>query len=209
MQENFPGLELRAALFYDWPIGIRFKLGVGYDVEYAYENSPYLNGVNKRANTLFQAIHASDDDLYMVVDVYDFADGATFRHKLNIFSKYIGDKNVLFKLQHHTIPFVYPEDNEDGVFQTHRFTLKCNTSDIASPHLIKAICNQDMGLTPSISHRVYFINRSKNTIFHIYDDRGCDLIATSVDTIRGIYQEFNEWILDYDREQIDKVFKVD
>lgn len=34
---------------------------------------------------------------------------------------------------------------------------------------------------------------SKQTIFHIYDDRGCDLLATSLDTIRGIYESYSHW----------------
>ena len=46
--------------------------------------------------------------------------------------------------------------------------------------MIKAICNQDMGIKPRIFHMVYFININKNTIFHIYDDRCCDVLATSL-----------------------------
>ena len=72
--------------------------------------------------------------------------------------------------------------------------------------MLKAICNQDMGIKPSIFHKVYFINLSKNTIFHVYDDRGCDVLATSPDTIRDIYNTYNDWILDYDRNKIDTVF---
>ena len=72
--------------------------------------------------------------------------------------------------------------------------------------MIKAICNQDMGIKPRIFHRVYFININKNTIFHIYDDRGCDVLATSPNTIRNMYYTYNDWILEYDRNKIDKVF---
>ena len=72
--------------------------------------------------------------------------------------------------------------------------------------LLKAICNQDMGLEPRIFHRVYFININRKTIFHVYDDRGCDLLATSSATIRDVYSRYNDWILDYDRPEIEKVF---
>ncbi|MFE4814407.1 hypothetical protein ACFQ9Y_25305 [Peribacillus simplex] len=51
MNENFPNLELRPPLFYSWKTGIRFELGVDYDSDYAYENSPYIQGVYKRAIT--------------------------------------------------------------------------------------------------------------------------------------------------------------
>jgi len=87
--------------------------------------------------------------------------------------------------------------------------LKCKTSDLNYIPILKAICNYDLGVKPSISHRVYFINTSKNTIFHVYDDRGCDLLATSIHEIRDIYEEYNEWILNYDKDDIDKIFKKD
>lgn len=198
MLETFPNLELRPPLFYNGDIGIRFKLGVNYDYNNIYENCPYLEGVYNRAITLFQSLHSKTDDIYIVVDVNDFADGETFKHKLNIFSKYVKEKSNLFKLQKNTIPYVFPEDDEDGLYKTHRFTLKCKVSDLKYIPMLKAICNQDMGIKPSIFHRVYFININKNTIFHIYDDRGCDVLATSPNTIRDMYHTYNDWILDYD-----------
>ncbi|MGN4631454.1 DUF3885 domain-containing protein [Bacillus cereus group sp. MYBK29-1] len=206
MLETFPNLELRPPLFYNGDIGIRFKLGVNYDCNNIYENCPYLEGVYNRAITLFQSLHSKTDDIYIVVDVNDFADGETFKHKLNIFSKYVKEKSNLFKLQKNTIPYVFPEDDEDGLYKTHRFTLKCKVSDLKYIPMLKAICNQDMGIKPSIFHRVYFINVNKNTIFHIYDDRGCDVLATFPNTIRDMYHTYNDWILDYDRNKIDKVF---
>ena len=178
MLETFPNLELRPPLFYNGDIGIRFKLGVNYDCTNIYENCPYLEGVYNRAITLFQSLHSKTDDMYIVVDVNDYADGETFKHKLNIFSKYVKEKSDLFKLQKNTIPYVFPEDDEDGVYKTHRYTLKCKVSDLKYIPMIKAICNQDMGIKPRIFHMVYFININKNTIFHIYDDRGCDVLAT-------------------------------
>ncbi|WDL93857.1 DUF3885 domain-containing protein [Bacillus sp. HNR-4] len=206
MLETFPNLELRPPLFYNGDIGIRFKLGVNYDCTNIYENCPYLEGVYNRAITLFQSLHSKTDDMYIVVDVNDYADGETFKHKLNIFSKYVKEKSDLFKLQKNTIPYVFPEDDEDGLYKTHRYTLKCKVSNLKYIPMIKAICNQDMGIKPRIFHMVYFININKNTIFHIYDDRGCDVLATSPSTIRNMYHTYNDWVLEYDRNKIDKVF---
>ncbi|MCC2464081.1 hypothetical protein LKL90_27380, partial [Bacillus mobilis] len=156
MLETFPNLELRPPLFYNGDIGIRFRLGVNYDCNNIYENCPYLGGVYNRAITLFQSLHATEDDIYIVVDVNDYADGEIFKHKLNIFSKYVKEKSDLFKLQKNTIPYIFPEDDEDGVYKTHRYTLKCKVSDLKYIPMLKAICNQDMGIKPRIFHRVYF-----------------------------------------------------
>ncbi|MBG9945379.1 DUF3885 domain-containing protein [Brevibacillus formosus] len=206
LHHTFPTLMLRPPLFYSWDIGIRFELGVDYNYHNVYENGPYLQGVYTRAITLCKTLHAPTDDIYIVVDVNDFGDGRAFKRKLNVFSKYVKNKSLLYNLQQHTIPYVFPEDDENEAYLTHRFVLKCKTSDFAFVPMIKAICRQDMGLQPRICHRVYFINTSKQTIFHIYDDRGCDLLATSPETIRGIYESYSHWILDYDRAKIDQVF---
>lgn len=44
-------------------------------------------------------------------------------------------------------------------------------------------------------------------LYYVYDDRGADLIAASKETLRQIYQNFSQWILNYNREQIDKLFE--
>lgn len=205
MKDKFPNLELRSPLFYSWDIGIRFELGVEWKSEYDYPNSPYLLGCYKRSITLFEALHSPTDDIFIVVDVNDYDKGKNIKRKLNNFSPFV-EKSLLYKLNHSIFPYIFPEDDEEGTYKTHRFTLKCKTSDFKYIPLLKAICNQDLGIKPSMFHRVYFININKNTIFHVYDDRGCDLLATSPETIRDIYKRYNDWILDYDRPEIDKVF---
>ncbi|MDN7240690.1 DUF3885 domain-containing protein [Planococcus sp. N028] len=205
MQEKFPDLELRPPLFYNWDIGIRFELGVGWERGMAYYDSPYLLGCYKRAITLFEAIHKPTDDIFVVIDVLDLKRGKTINRELQNFSPYV-EKSLLYRVKHQTLPFIYPEDDEDGAFKTQRFTLKCKAGEVKYKPLLKALCNTDLGLKPLIYHRVYFVNINQETIYHVYDDRGSDLLATSPETIRSIYNKFNEWILDYDRNEIDEVF---
>ncbi len=112
----------------------------------------------------------------------------------------------MYRLKHQTNPYIFPEEDEEGTYKTHRFSLKCKTNEFKYNSLLKAICNQDLGISPRVFHRAYFININKKTIFHVYDDRGCDLLATSPDTIRDTYDIYNEWILDYDKLNIEKVF---
>ncbi len=207
INENFPNFSLKPPLFYNWEIGIRFELGVGWDRENNYENSPYVQRVYKRAITLFESLHPQDEEIFFVVDVNDFGDGKTYKHKARIFSPYVCEKSILYKLKHAKMPYIFPEDDEDGKYKTHRFTLKCKTSDIKYISLLKAVCNQDLGFQPSIYHRIYFLNIKRETIFHVYDDRGCDLLAISPESIRDIYNTYSDWILDYDKDEIDKVFK--
>lgn len=207
MREHYHNLQLRLPLFYSWDIGIRFELGVNWKWEYDYPDNPYVLGCCKRAITLFEALHAPNEEIFVVMDIHDFQNSKKLKRKLKNFPRYV-NKSLLFKVKHEALPFIYPEDNEDGKLITHRFTLQCKTSDLNYMPLLKAICNQDLGLKPRISHSVYFININRKTIFQVYDDRGCDLLATSPATIRNIYEKHNDWILDYDRVKIDKVFNT-
>ncbi|WP_254052805.1 DUF3885 domain-containing protein [Bacillus sp. V59.32b] len=207
MNENFPNLNLRPPLFYNWEISIRFELGIEWSREYNYENIPYVQGVYKRAVTLFESLHSQDEEIFVVVDVNDFGGRKAYKHKARLFAPYVYEKSVLYKLKHTKMPYIFPEEDEDGIYKTHRFTLKCKVSDLKYIALLKAICNKDLGIQPSVFHRIYFLNIKRKTIFHVYDDRGCDLLATSPEVIRNIYNKYNDWILDYDRDEIDKVFK--
>lgn len=205
MKEKFPNLELKPPLFYNWNISIRFELGVEWDKAYDYPNNPYILRCYKRAITLFESVHSPSDDIYVVVDVNDYDKGKNINRRLKNFPPFV-DKSLLYKLNHKVIPYVFPEDDKEGLYKTHRFILKCRTSDFKYIPLLKAICNHDLGIKPSFFNRVYFVNTNKNTIFHVYDDRGCDLLATSPETIRDLYKKYNDWILDFDRLEIDKVF---
>jgi hypothetical protein len=140
-----------------------------------------------------------------VIDVDDLNEGKNIKRKLGNFPPYV-EKPLLYRLNHQIKPYTFLEDDEEEQYKTHRFTLKCKTNDFKYVSLLKAVCNQDLGIGPSMFNRVYFINIHKETIFHVYDDRGCDVLATAPDIIRDIYKRYNNWILDYDKPVIDKIF---
>lgn len=202
MENKFPGLQLGPPLFYSWEAAIRFELGVNDGPLGIHENPRYLPDVYRRAIDLFEALHEPEDVVYVVVDVPDFQRAGMSRLKVQVFSNYIKDRSLLFRLQHKT----HIDEDEDGIYRADRFSLKCRCSDIRYVALLKAICNQDMGMRPSVHYAVYFLNETKGTIYHAYDDRGCDVLGTDVETIRPLYETFNEWILEYDRYAIETIF---
>ena len=73
--------------------------------------------------------------------------------------------------------------------------------------IIQGIASLEMGETPCIPQRVSFFAIEKQAGFNIYDDRGCDIWANSLETLRPIYHKLNSWILDYNRPAIDQMFK--
>ncbi|NYF26122.1 DUF3885 domain-containing protein [Sporosarcina sp. JAI121] len=204
MSEKFPNLKLKPPLFYNWDTGIRFELGNPDD----NDEVSYMKTVYHRSLSIFKSLHSVDDEIVIVANVHhDDEQNLLKRRKLKIFNHYIKSKNVLYRLQHKVIPYVFEDEYDIYDFETHRYTLQCNVSDVKYINFIKAICNHDMDIKPKIYHDVFIINKTKNTIFHIYDDRGCDVLSLDKESLGHLYKKYNDWILDYDRSAIDKTFQ--
>ena len=54
---------------------------------------------------------------------------------------------------------------------------------------------------------VYFLNSQKDVLFHLYDDRGADVVAADKEILRSLYESCKDWILDFDWEKIDSLFE--
>jgi len=134
MNDTFPNLELRPPMFYNWDIGIRFELGVEWKREYDYPNNPYVLVCYKRAITLFESLHSPMDDSFVVMDVNDFNKGKNIKRELKNFSPYV-EKSLLYRLKHQMLPYIFLEDDEEGTYRTHRFSLKCKTTEFKFPNL--------------------------------------------------------------------------
>jgi len=73
--------------------------------------------------------------------------------------------------------------------------------------IIRGRANLEMGFDPAIPQDIYYYSISNKIGFRIYDDRGCDVWSNDKEKLRPIYESLNEWILDYNRPEIDKYFK--
>ncbi|MDO3695983.1 DUF3885 domain-containing protein [Wenyingzhuangia sp. chi5] len=73
--------------------------------------------------------------------------------------------------------------------------------------IIRGIASLEMGGENFITQKVYFFCPKNNTGFNIYDDRGCDIWSKSIKELKHIYENLNSWILDYNRKEINEMFK--
>jgi len=64
----------------------------------------------------------------------------------------------------------------------------------ASEVLFQAIANQDHGRTPSVLGRTFILDPSAQVLMYMYDDRGLDMIATSIVSLLPIYKQFSHWV---------------
>lgn len=206
LEEHFKHLTLRSPLFYSWDVSLRFELGDPSMFE--INKKHYMEQVYDRSLELFKALHDKEDEVLVVTHAY-FADTPKNKvKKLNLYKKYIYKKEPIRALRLEIFPDIdcEPDEIPDPSNNVYRYWTHCRIEDLNYIQLIKAICNQDVGIKPMIYHQVYFINITQNTIFHIYDDRGCDVIASSREELMRVFEGFNDWILDYDRERMNKVF---
>jgi hypothetical protein len=207
LNENFKGLKLEPPLFYSWENGIRFEIGEPGIPFYEKAN---LQQTFERAITLFKKVFADSDEMLLVTDVTSTSEDIFLQKRpLNVYWKYIKDKEKRYKLRYKRI-----DGYSDEGMTTHRFVLRCAKEDIRYVPLLKAICYEDFAHpstilknNPPSGYEIYFINVTKKLIYHLYDDRGCDVIAFDKETIRSLFEECNKWILEYDRDRIDRVFK--
>jgi hypothetical protein len=84
---------------------------------------------------------------------------------------------------------------------------KLKRSYLEIEKIIQGMANLEMGKKPCIPQKIYFLSMITGTSFYMYDDRGCDTWAKSKVGLLPVYLNLNEWILDYNRKEIDSLFE--
>lgn len=203
LADNFKDLVLRQPLFYNWPFSLRFNLQEG---EVGSES--YFKEVLQRSHVIFNSVFQPQDDLLFVLVDYRFK-----RRKLHLGNfclqciDKINRERISFKILRH----LYEKDKYD---RYNRALVKCKAKELKVISILKAIAHKDFpGRTPRLgkndrlsSKDLYLINLNKKMIFHMYDDRGLDLLASNKENLIHIYQQYNAWLLDYDRNKMFEVF---
>ena len=72
--------------------------------------------------------------------------------------------------------------------------------------LLLEIIKGDIGGFSCLCSNVYFLNAKCAILYHLYDDRGVDIVANDKYSLLPLYQKYNEWILQYDKAKIDQLF---
>ena len=201
MNLNFHGLEVRKPLFYSWKKGLRFDLQIEED-----DTNKYFQEVQKRVFTLFESAFEPNDQLFFVLMDYKWKkhririNNYAFKQFTNLYKKQIGYNKLSQRYS-----FESPSDKWNQVI------IQTSVKNVNYKNILTAIGHTDFpSRQPNLNHKtrsgeeIYFININKALILNMYDDRGLDIIASKTETLTPIYKKFNEWILDYDRKQIDE-----
>ncbi|KAF6628150.1 DUF3885 domain-containing protein [Paenibacillus sp. EKM208P] len=201
---DFAGIELKSPLFYNAPVGIRFEAGGDIIVP-----EIRIQQVKLRATTLFNVVNQDNDDIYFVlfVDSWDEHPVSSFESDvLKVFETFINGldvKQVCKKEQ----DYRYKDTDEDDDTVTIRYCTRLKAQDLNIDNLILAVANRTIGNeVSSIVGDIFLVNKTRSVIFYLYDDRGLDIVAKNKETLKSIYEQYNDWILDFDRERIKGIF---
>jgi len=199
LQDNFAGLKLEVPLFYEWEHCLRFDLqDERGNTEFGSDK--YFAEVVRRASMLFEIAFDPSDMLFFVCTEFQYrkrkikVTNFAFRQIDNLEKNEVCHTKETWRYEPHknfNVALVYLTANR-----------------INYKNILTAIGNTDASSRlPRLDRtNIFFVNVSKKLVFHMYDDRGLDVIATDKETLRPIYNKYNDWILDYDREQIDQQF---
>ena len=187
---------------------IRFDLGCGLKSG----TKKRVKNVVERACEIFK--QTMSDEILLIIEEY----------QNEMFDKSGDNKKYLYsllndsKLQKFKGPFeqIYFEIDTNGIREELVFedNLECDLlvgkmskSELNSEKIIEGIANLEMGFTPCIPQVVIFYCLTSTNALYIYDDRGCDVYSNNREKLKLIYENLNDWILDYDSEEFEEMFK--
>lgn len=213
MKAHFNDLALKPPLFYSTQYGIRFEIDLPGA---SFHEEKNLRQIKLRSTTIFDHVFQETDEILLVTDIHcEKQDTYLQKHPANVYLKYVENTRLRKRLSHTIMPCLTWEEEDEDFYDmvTHRFVLPCTKSDIRYRQLLSAISYEDFNHPttilkhhPAAGYDIYFINVTKKMVFHLYDDRGCDVIASDKEDLRSLYTDLNAWILNYDRDQIDRLF---
>lgn len=156
-------------------------------------NPLYFNRIYSLAIKIFETIFEHNDEIYFVVHDKTYCTGNSWgtdvfkKKRTNIFKRFLKNSQDKYKIQYNyysnniTLPIIplgtgLEENGRDGTIEYS--ILLQNKDRLLYQKLIRTICNTDFPVTPKISYcpPIFFVNKTKNIILYIYDDRGCHIV---------------------------------
>ena len=194
------GMErLEHPLFYHAPVGIRFRIG-GEETIYldGKINSDYVQGALDRAAAIYRSLPNPPD----ILRIDGYPEKETDESVLTMVRKMSG------------LPVPQEQEasvglDEDGdAHRQIRFYWDLRRVLFCPEQLIREIILGDIGGWSGFTSNVYLAGPGPY-LYHLYDDRGLDVLGSSRELLLPLYHQFHGWILEYNLEQIDRVFTAD
>lgn len=197
--------EFIRPVYHNFPIALRFEIGFGDNWingtsdndDNLILNKDYCKIANQRALKIYSSAFKPNDDILLIFDynpdknLKKLLSGISIKQRIRVVQTIDSDKN---------------EDNHP--YSHYRYLYKLKASKLPAKIILNNIITAELGGDYRYSGTVFMFNLSTDLMFFMYDDRGADLIATKKETLKPFYTKLNGMLLDYDREQMDRVFST-
>jgi hypothetical protein len=184
MFAQFGGVDFGGDLFEQWPVGIRFEIGIEHV---------------DRAIQLFDIAFSEAQTCVLVSQ--DWNDDGNPAQRYTPLFKTPG----IFRTEPTQFQAVEVSPFEEAGY---RLTWTCvSLQGFDAAQMFQAIANREQPGFPKISSGVYVIHPNARIIMHMYDDRGLDVIATELPTLRPMFERFSEWVLENRRHKVESRFR--
>ncbi|WP_118244835.1 DUF3885 domain-containing protein [Clostridium sp. AM58-1XD] len=193
---GFVNTKLPTAVFYSTPIGIRFEIGGKEEVYLPDDqgmNPVYVKNAFCRAKTLFHDLPCRPN-LLRIDNNPEEAGGITLQ-TLSHVGLPAPDESIL---ERHI--------DEGACFLQEHLYWDLTKSSCQINRLLFEIIKGDIGGFSCLCSNVYLLNTENFVLYHLYDDRGADIVAYDKHLLLPLYQKYKDWILPYDKARIDQLF---
>ncbi len=180
MKESYNDLALVPNFYYQWNVGIHVELGGEH---YQLKENGKLNMMRfetayRQVFCILPLLFQKTDDIIVVVQ--SFPNEAEHTTYPNFFQRYIREQNRKYTLLLRSFNWV---DEEESIV-VQQMELSCKAADIKLELLTKTLIHEDFySLKPQLRKKhsmyapdVFLVNVRTKCIFHLYDDRGCEII---------------------------------
>lgn len=181
--------------FYQAKYGLRFEMGVGEPTDERFRIIP-----THFEEAIYRAL-----SIYQATEPYDIL-------RINVWL----DSEHESEIPNYFTSLGLPECDESYI-ETHysdgyEYQIKACYWDLRKltfnwEQLFRDIVYTDFEEPHFLASNVFFLNTKAEILYHLYDDRGLDVVAIDKMTLQPIYQNYHTWLLDYDREAMKKVFE--
>ncbi|MES2470027.1 MAG: DUF3885 domain-containing protein [Verrucomicrobiota bacterium] len=195
---------LEPALFYKHASGLRFETGPP-EIEALKPgralNPPYFEEARRRAITLFESVFENEAAVILVLQ--QFSAGRKkipLTHPLLALASEAGMTPIQFSKRRD----VEARNLQRRKQHWNRATVTVRKADADWGKILELMLYSDFGA--GWEGNCYLLNPRRTVAFHLYDDRGLDVVAVGKDELEPIYRRHRAWILGYDEPDISRMF---
>lgn len=154
----------------------------------------FLLAIDK-AREICGRIFAGRDTVSVCLALY----GDTYRENLSTFRS-LRKLGIEVPKDHEVLPSVNKE------YGTQRILLFFEIESAKLEKILFGKLGAELGIRPTYSAGLYLYDLELGILVHPYDDRGMDVVGPNRELMQELYDKYTHWLLEYDRERMDKWF---